>query len=391
MAQLSQKIKIDTVTKIEPEYSFKISIEEKPVVGFSLDAARAGDNVRVAQRYFLTDYDGDLFFACLDQISRIYLNDWILKERKSVSTISNCLIFIQKNNEAEVYINSPTFMEIVPKRTIEKGSEVFREDIGDIRRISFQGIPTKADCGVIYIFSNGWRRGLYFDFLPIQPETHHTTGDLETLFASFYSYLIFPEVHRLEPLVKKKMFELGWFPFIRILGWCFEEICNTLKNNFPLIEVEMNVVDSFDEKSIRDMKDAWMTKEIFKKHKTVIERGIDRFIEEDYISAIHIFYPRIEGLMRYLFLGEKEKPTSDTLADKLATVAKGKSVGLSLFLPEEFKEYLKQFYFSSFDLEKGEIDLSRHSLAHGVAKEEDFSKIGAFQAILILDQIFYYA
>ncbi len=94
--------------------------------------------------------------------------------------------------------------------------------------------------------------------------------------------------------------------------------------------------------------------------------------------------------MRYIYLGEKEKPTSTKLADKLTTVAKEKSGGLSLFLPEDFNEYLKQFYFASFDLEKDEIDLSRHSLAHGVAKEEDFSKIQAFQAILILDQIFYY-
>jgi len=76
--------------------------------------------------------------------------------------------------------------------------------------------------------------------------------------------------------------------------------------------------------------------------------------------------------------------------DKLTAPVAKKSIDLSLFLPEDFNEYLKQFYFSSFDLEKGEIDLSRHSLAHGVAKEEDFSKIQAFQAILILDQIFYY-
>ena len=67
---MSQKIKFDDV---EPEYKFEILIEGKPVVGFSIDAARAGNNVRVAQRCFLTDYDGDFFFTCLDQISRYLL------------------------------------------------------------------------------------------------------------------------------------------------------------------------------------------------------------------------------------------------------------------------------------------------------------------------------
>nr|QNO46421.1 hypothetical protein NIBJONLA_00038 [Methanosarcinales archaeon ANME-2c ERB4] len=384
---MSQKIKFDNV---EPEYKFEILIEGKPVVGFSIDAARAGNNVRVAQRCFLTDYDGDLFFTCLDQISHIYLRDWMPSSRKKESAISNCLIFIQKNNEAEVFINIPTEMQIISKRSIEKGGEIDREDIADLIRVEFPGMQMKSDCAVIYIFSKGWRRGLYFDLLPVQPQSSHRTSDLETLFASFHSYLLFPEVHRLEPNVKEKMFECGWFPFIRILGRHFEEIYNTLKNEFPLIEVEMKVVDSFDEKSIRDLKDAWMTKDLFKKHKTVIETAIDRFIEKDYISAIHILYPRIEGLMRYLYIGESGKPTSKKLVDKLTAPVAKKSIDLSLFLPEDFNEYLKQFYFSSFDLEKGEIDLSRHSLAHGVAKEEDFSKIQAFQAILILDQIFYY-
>lgn len=384
---MSQKIKFDNV---EPEYKFEILIEGKLVVGFSIDAARAGNNVRVAQRCFLTDYDGDLFFTCLDQISRIYLRDWMPSSRKKESAISNCLIFIQKNNEAEVFINIPTAMQIISKRSIEKGGEIYREDIADLIRVEFPGIQMKSDCAVIYIFSKGWRRGLYFDLLPVQPQSSHRTSDLETLFASFHSYLLFPEVHRLEPNVKEKMFECGWFPFIRILGRHFEEIYNTLKNEFPLIEVEMKVVDSFDEKSIRGMKDAWMTKEVFKKHKTFIETAIDKFIEKDYISAIHILYPRIEGLMRYIYIGESGKPTSKKLVDKLTAPVAKKSIDLSLFVPEDFNEYLKQFYFSSFDLGKSKINLSRHSLAHGVAKEEDFSKIRAFQAILVLDQIFHY-
>ena len=61
-----------------------------------------------------------------------------------------------------------------------------------------------------------------------------------------------------------------------------------------------------------------------------------------------------------------------------------------LFLPDDFDVYLWEFYFSSFELERGDINLSRHSLAHGVAKESEFNKIKAFQAILIMDQISFY-
>jgi len=233
-------------------------------------------------------------------------------------------------------------------------------------------------------------RGLYFDFMPIQPQATHKLGELGSLFASLHSYLLFPEVYRMEPKIREQMFKSGWFPFIRILGWRFKKVYEAIKYDFLLEEEAIKVVESFDDNYIREMLDAWMTKDLFRKHETFFKKGIEEYIEKDYISAIHILYPRVEGLMRYIFLGEKEKPIATRLVDRLTAITKEKSVNYNLYLPDDFNEYLKEFYFSSFDLEKGEIDLSRHSLAHGVAKVEDFSKIASFQAILILDQIFYY-
>jgi hypothetical protein len=51
---------------------------------------------------------------------------------------------------------------------------------------------------------------------------------------------------------------------------------------------------------------------------------------------------------------------------------------------------LKDAIFPKFDLEKGEIVLSRHTSSHGIAKVEDYSKIRAIQMILILDQLYFY-
>ena len=47
---MSQKIKFDNA---EPEYKFEILMEEGPVVGFSIDAARARNNARIVQRKIL--------------------------------------------------------------------------------------------------------------------------------------------------------------------------------------------------------------------------------------------------------------------------------------------------------------------------------------------------
>ena len=73
---MSQKIKFDNA---EPDYKFEILMEGGPVAGFSIDAARAGNNVRVAQRCFLTDYDGDFFFTLLHRCSvKASLNHYYL-------------------------------------------------------------------------------------------------------------------------------------------------------------------------------------------------------------------------------------------------------------------------------------------------------------------------
>ncbi len=62
----------------------------------------------------------------------------------------------------------------------------------------------------------------------------------------------------------------------------------------------------------------------------------------------------------------------------------------SLFFPRAFFEYLKESVFPNFDLEQGDISLSRHTSSHGIAKAEDYTKVRALQMILILDQIYFY-
>lgn len=351
--------------------------------------------MKVSQRAFLTDNDdGTFFYSCLDQISRLFLREWMIRERTNESSISNCLILMSNLNSAKVYINFPTIMNIIARRRINSGDPIAREDIADIREIVF-GDPEIKDAdfqAIIYIFSIGWKRGLFYDFTSMIKGSSDalSINSIRTLLASFYAYIIFPEIHKIYPEIKETLTRDGWFPFIRILGKNFDLLCDAIKNDFPISDVSLDIINSFDKKYINDMVDAWMTKELFRNHEIIIRKGIDEFLEEDYISSIHILYPRIEGLMRHIYLGEEQKATSFNLAKKLASMGKQRTNEFGLFLPDDFDVYLREFYFSSFELERGDINLSRHSLAHGVAKESEFNKIKAFQAILIMDQISFY-
>ena len=102
----------------------------------------------------------------------------------------------------------------------------------------------------------------------------------------------------------------------------------------------------------------------------------------------------MEGIIRLQYFRDTGKGKKVRLQDLLThLVEKGKTKSgsdYSLFLPLPFLNYLKDIVFADFDLETGQVDLSRHSSSHGVAKAEAYTKTKALQAILVLDQIYFY-
>jgi len=88
---------------------------------------------------------------------------------------------------------------------------------------------------------------------------------------------------------------------------------------------------------------------------------------------------------------KKKKPSFPELVEYVKQKAEGKfgprgSLGFS----DVFYRYLNEVVFRDFDLTTGQIDLSRHSALHGVADQTKYTKNKAIQAILILDQMYFY-
>jgi len=377
----------------KPKFSFTEKLKDKQLLGITQTAGKAGDKIQVVRRAFYTDYDGDFFFSCLDGISRVFLNKWLTKNKKSPSEISNCLIFLDRNSVAKFFINCPIRMEILLKGNPISQGRIYKNDIADIRKLEFPGVHFPEKCAIIFIFSDDWRRGLYFDFFPLDEKYENSGENLNELFARFYVQLHFPEIFRQTPELKQKMYEKGWFPFIRLLGSHYTDLFNLMKNDLPIIEFEDQMVDSYDP-MIENIVNSWMKNQNFKDREIFIWKGIQEYLEKDYISSISILYPQIEGLIRGLPIPDidlKGVPMGEKLTDKIVQTTNQYNPDSSLFISEKFKDFLINSYFSKFDPNNGPADLSRHSLAHGMATyEKDYSKITAFQTILILDQLSFY-
>jgi len=191
----------------------------------------------------------------------------------------------------------------------------------------------------------------------------------------------------------EKLINDGWFPFIQLLDKDYDELSTLYKNEwYDKID---NWMLRFDDDRILKIVKHWWANNIYNDKKEIIEAGIQAYQENTksgFINSIHTLFTQIEGIIRLAYFAEKNnKPTFSELSSFVREKAmRNFSTPDSLGFPSHFYEYIDKYLFKNFDLSSGKIDLSRHTLSHGVAKDSDFNKSRALQAILLLDQIRFY-
>ncbi|GAH85189.1 unnamed protein product, partial [marine sediment metagenome] len=195
----------------------------------------------------------------------------------------------------------------------------------------------------------------------------------------------------------EEMLKDGWFPFIEIIGSEFKALREAYQDRFDFANKIEKLVGSFDTIRVEKIINKWWKNQVFKDKQKILRAGINAFLRRDndgYINCIKTLLSEVDGIIRLQYLSDTGKGKKVKLPELLThLVEKGKTKSgsdSSLLLPLPFLKYLKDVVFSHFDLETEQIDLSRHSSSHGVAKAATYTKIRALQAILVLDQIYFY-
>ena len=286
---------------------------------------------------------------------------------------------------------------MMTKRETKAGEPIYQNDIADISELRFPGIDIKESDSVIFCFKKGWKFGLFFDF---EPADQKSTLDIKSLshdLGSYYRYLSFQELYSIlenKPLFEP-MFADGWFPFIQLLGGDFEELakCYEHKSDFPA-NVE-RFIGMFDESRIKKFANRWWVNQTFEHKRGILEAGIDAYLsgtQSGYINCVKTLYSEIEGIIRIRYVDEKKESASFAkLVDYVKQKAEGKfGPRQSLGFPDVFYRYLDEIVFKDFDLTNGQVDLSRHSVSHGVAEHTKYTRTKALQAILTIDQMYFY-
>ena len=358
--------------------------------GFSLTNVKKGNYFWLLTRA-TTNSDEPEFYKYIEQVSNPFFN----KVGVSPNAVYQFLILIHKDLSADLYVNNfPVAVELKVKRDVKKFEVITHRDIADIRRLGFPNIKILHTDKVICCFKVGWKFGLFFD-LNRELDTDAMSLTLGTL----HRYLSFQYVYKALEMETQfeEMLKDGWFPFIELIGSEYKTLSEAYQNRFDFENRIEKLVDSFDGVRVEKITNKWWGKQIFGDKKEILQAGINAFLRGDnegYINCIKTLLTEVDGIIRLQYLSDTGKSKKVKLTELLThLVEKGKTKSgsdYSLFLPLPFFNYLKDVVFADFDLEIGKVDLSRHSSSHGVAKAATYTKIRALQAILILDQIYFY-
>ena len=366
---------------------FEIDLENPPG-GYALTSARDGDYGQVAYREFTSTEDGQHFIQRLEG----HPNDILqrLPSQISPSQVDHMLAICRRDGKADIYVNELD-LRLRPRaaRSLKAGEEVRKDDIADIESFEL-GVQIPDDAGFLFVFSVGWRKGFFYDFGPIGGlDSLPRQYDIAAVLGQMYGQVLFQERLSISDAEWDALFSTKWFPFVGLSNEKIDALISHIQSGW---DPDENLDDIVAETKSRvpQMLESWSKHPSFLPHFDLLERAVERFQNDDPVSCTALLFPRIEGILRthHSIFDTQQPPRPENLTE-LAVAAKIEN-DKCLLLPRRFAAYLRDVYFANFDPDAENIEVSRHSIAHGVANPSKFDYKSALIGILTAHQLFYF-
>ena len=359
--------------------------------GTAESSGRDEEVINVISQEFLSSEDGERLIERLEGVSNLLFSKIPVDQRPNPSQIDHLLAVVRKDKTATLYINELDFqIRITPKKKIEVGQSVYTNEIADIDSIRFPGVEITDDAGIYFIFSVGWRKGLFYDLTPLRPNSDGLRAyNLNYQLGQLYAYLTFQDLLKISDEVWGKMFVQEWFPFISLSPVLSKEMVKQAEAGWEIDDLLPKIAGEVKE-SLNDWLEKWSQNSLYKSHSALLGKAVERFLKSDHQSAISILYPRIEGILQnYYRLHGSEKPSQKRLAETAVRANISEEKPKLPLLPEKFQRYLLEVYFRNFDPDQPE-GVSRNTVSHGLAPVEAFSEKASVIGFLILEHLSYF-
>jgi hypothetical protein len=283
-------------------------------------------------------------------------------------------------------------MEILAKRDVVAGEAVYYSGVADIRRVRIPGIKLEPTDSVIFCFKVGWKFALFFEF------PHERALDIDAMersLGNLYRRLSFEEAYAAlgDPILFDKLVDVGWFPFVEVIGGEFEKLLAAHTADFNIEAEEQVLLKKFDQVRIDELGQRWWKRPCLTSRKAILEPALEAFKRGDSVSCLKILLTEIEGIIQDAHIADVGSGTSIKKLLEYAIQKGIKKTGgeTTLLFPREFLRYLLEYTYANFDPKNPEADvMSRHSVGHGAATADTYTQVRALQSILTLDQLAFY-
>ncbi len=362
---------------------YDISLEELPM-GFAIESARRGECFKVQYREFTSTEDGQYFIQRVEKSTLRFLEPFSI----SPSQVDHLLAVCRSDKSATVYVNELKFpVSVRGRRSVEVGEKITMDDIVDVGRLELD-VTIPDDVGFLFLFSIGWRKGLFFDYGPILLDPQPRQYDISTLLGQAYVHVLFQEWFSITDDEWNALFEEQWFPFIGLYNGTIDKLINQIRSGWKCDEILDEIVLEVKDQ-VPEMLESWRNHSCFKPHIEILENAVKHFLGGDMISCTSLLFSRIEGILRtnHLSVSTASTRKQKNLAES-AVKAKIENEKC-LLLPDRFESYLNDIYFANFEPDAQDIVISRNSVGHGVAGVSEFNPKSSVIGILIVHQLFY--
>ncbi len=359
------------------------------MAGFAMNNARPNERVEVLVHGFFTSDDGPQLYQFLDDIYGSVLRHGTNLPPEEIKL---ALVSINRG-KVSMLLNPPRMqMQVVTTRGVEAGSPVRLDDLADVVSVAFPGHQLPAEGALIFIFRQQWRHGLYIDLRDLHRKKDAPLvrlGDVGGLIGSLWGAVLHRDRVRMDESVLGRMAKDGWFPFTRLSTAVVKALYKQYELEWDPAEV-IERVRAEIAPQVPTIVEAWANKPMFEPHMGVLRDAARLYAAGEHRAAAAMIWPKVEGVMRHIYAGTKDRPNAHDLRRELVGRVRANVGGYTALLPESFIAYLETYYYAGFDLAKGEVPESRHAFAHGVGPDDRMlDPTFALRLFLMLDQVFF--
>ncbi len=366
----------------------------EPLAGFSAEAAKAGERVKVWTTLALTS-DEPLFHRLVESFTNVIRH---MAEQKGVGVqlgrAETVLFVLKPDATAELWLDTAAVaIRCRIKRAVTAGTVIFEQDIADITGMTFPCVTFGDGDKAICLFRQDWRFGFAFD---MNPDGEFDVESFATTLGTLYRSMRYKHLYDAlgTPQMFDRLLSAGWFPFVEIITTEFSSLLNHCEAGFDLAELEELVIAKFDDERIRRIFDRWSAKPHFAAKAHLLEEALTAFRNRQPVAVIKILLTEIEGILNDAHRanhGGQGAKLKDLLAFVQASAEHKAGGSDTLLFPKAFGQYLREHTFAKFDpISQTGTAGSRHAVGHGAASQDSYTMSRALQAILTLDQLAFY-